>query len=419
MRQLREEEMLTSRLAAGTVGPDEITQIAAVIAEFHKQTTTDPAIREWGMHGVVSRTVYNTLQLMQTLSVDAGQGPSDEAIGTGLKSFLSENGDLFYRRMDDGCVRDCHGDLRAQNICLDPRYDGGIQVFDCIEFNHEFRYIDVAADLAYLAMDLDLAGRPDLSALLVQAYLTTRPDETFKDILGFYKTYRACVRGNIAMLAANEAEIPEPQRGVHRQTAAMAYDLAKCYSRPHPRPALFITMGLSGTGKSRLARELGGRLPAVVLSSDAVRKEMAGVERTVHLNDYHYSIQEREAVYSELFRRAKSLLEKNLNVILDAAFLSARERDFARDLAASSSGEFWLLECVCPDAVVRQRLVARETEASLSDAGVAVYTQQLKSMQPYVPQECNPASKQFHVLIETDAAPQDYVNKILDRFLGS
>ena len=416
MRQLREEDMLSARLQAGTVGVPEIERIARVLAAFHNRAAAGLEIRDWGRHGVVSRTIFNTLRTMETLAGNLVSRPARAAIRGYMQSFLERNPELFHKRMDEGALRDCHGDLRSQNICLDSRFDGGIQIFDCIEFNQEFRYIDIAADLAYLAMDLDLCGRADLRRVLVDSYTRAHPVESLREILPFYETYRAVVRGNIALFAANEPEIPEPERTAHRAVAAAAYDLAGCCARKRSGPALLITAGLSGSGKSGLAKELARRLPAIVLSSDAVRKERAGVASGVRLTESHYSSAERAEVYSELFRRAACRLAQGEHVLLDGTFLSAPERSAARQVALNAGAEFWMLECRCPDAEIRRRLSLRKSRACASDAGVEVYERQIHSNPPIDPFECDEGRNQFHVVVDTSVSIQQSAAVAAARF---
>lgn len=416
MRQLREENLLSARLEAGVSTGSDIERVANILASFHSRSATGPDIAEWGLHSVVSRTVFNALQTMDTLAADVVSLGARTAIRTHLKSFLDNEHDLFCSRANEECVRDCHGDLRTQNICFDPRFDGGVQIFDCIEFNKEFRYIDVAADLAYLAMDLDLAGRADLREMLVDAYTRARSDPSICRILPFYQTYRACVRGNIALFAAREGEIPELERELHRTIASAVYDLARCYACKRPDPALLITVGFSGCGKSSLARETARRLPAVLLSSDDIRKERAGVGRTVRLNESRYSSMERAEVYAELYRRGAFHLARGENVLLDATFLSAAERTAAHQLAKGHDAEFWMLECQCPDEIIRRRLAQRSKDANVSDAGVKIYEQQVRDFADVELPSGSHVAKQFHVVVDTDGSARDVANKVVDRF---
>ena len=416
MRQLRTAEMLSSRLEVETVDSDEIRRIATVLAEFHTRAGTNLEIREWGSHAVVARTVYNALRLMDELGVDLIPSKARASIRKRLKSLLYSERALLSQRLNHGCVRDCHGDLRTQNICLDDRFDGGIQVFDCIEFNEELRYIDVAADLAYLTMDLDLAGRADLRAMLVDAYSLARNDDGLRRTLEFYRIYRALVRGNIALLAAGEAEVPAPQRATQLDIAAAAYDLARCYAHKRARPALLITTGFSGSGKSWLAREVGRRIPAVVIASDSIRKAMAGLAPSVRLPEVWYAAAKQSAVYSELYRQASDHLARGEHVLLDATFLSNRERADAAELARLHAADFWTLECTCPDAIIRRRLEQRaNTSSSSSDAGVHVYEQQRRE-HPDLRLHVDSPYTWRHLIVNTEQPAGEAARTVVDRF---
>jgi aminoglycoside phosphotransferase family enzyme/predicted kinase len=415
MRQLREADMLSARLEADTVTPADIERIAQVIADFHARADRGPDICRFGQPATVCAIVRDTLRVMDRVAGGELPAGAREAIHGALDRFEREETGLLRQRMEEGCIRDCHGDLRAQNICLDARFDGGIQVFDCIEFNDAFRYIDVAADLAYLAMDLDLAGRADLRAHLIDAYERASGDTRLRRALPFYQVYRAVVRGNIALLAASEPEVPEPERRRQREMTA-AYDLARCYTRRDARPALFVTVGLSGSGKSVLARELSRRLPAVLLSSDRVRKERAGVSAAGRLEAGQYTPEKRGAVYAEMRRRAAGFLRRGEHVLLDATFLAPEERTAAARLAKTQGAAFWLLDCQCPDAAIRARLRARGRDKNASDADLAVYEAQRRSYQPVDPAEFRGGKRGVYLAVNTALPPGEAARQVAARF---
>jgi predicted kinase len=228
-------------------------------------------------------------------------------------------------------------------------------------------------------MDLDLAGRADLRQVLVEEYAAASGDCWPPELLRFYRCYRAYVRGKIALLAAGEPEIPAAEREAHARLAAAAFDLARSYAEWRGRPALLITAGVSGSGKSVIARELSRRMPAVLISSDAVRKELAGAAPAARLGPDHYVPEARERVYAELRRRAEPALRAGEHVILDATFLRQTERQAALELARQRGADFLAIECRCPDPVIRARLAARSRAGrDTSDAGVAVYEAQLR-----------------------------------------
>jgi aminoglycoside phosphotransferase family enzyme/predicted kinase len=427
MQQMDDTDLLSARLETDTIDRIQIERIALVLANFHTRAQSGPAIRAFGRPDAVLGVIAGTLHVMDTIGEGAVSAEARWDIRASLENFQRQEAELLLRRMNTGAIRDCHGDLRAQNICLDGRFDGGIQIFDCIEFNDAFRYIDTAADLAYLAMDLDLAGRADLRECLVNTYQRAAKDSTdaraaedsdLRKILPFYQTYRACVRANIALLAAAEQEVVELERVAHQELAAAAYDLAWCYSGRRRRPALLITVGFSGSGKSRLAWELCRRLPAVLLSSDRIRKERAGLGATDRLGPAQYTEVHRAAVYAELGRRAALSLGQGENVLLDATFLSEHERGAAADLAQTQGAEFWVLECRCPDAVIRRRLASRRRDPHSSDASLPVYEEQLRSFQPLTPPAPEGSKDANRIVINTDQPVPSAARGVVHRFLS-
>jgi len=405
MRQLPEADMLPARLAAGTVSAEHIERIAVTLARFHARTPDLPLDGFGSPEAVAFNVRENLAGLALLVGTELPRAHLD-AIRDHSERFLIDRRDLFRERVRAGWVRDGHGDLRAQNICLFEDLQGGVQIFDCIEFNNRFRYGDVACDLAYLAMDLDLAGHRDLREVLVSTYEQASGDSGLRSVLPIYLCYRASVRGKIALLAASETEIPPAEREQHRDLAAAAFDLALSYAEERSRPRLWITVGYSGSGKSALAREMARRAPAVVLSSDRVRKELAGVPPAAQLSLASYQAGPVAGVYAELRRRAKPLLVLGMDVILDATFLSRDERREASWLAANTDADFRILECVCPDPEIRRRLRARAAGDHASDAGTDVYEGQIARWEDL-------ASTESATCARTDQPPTKSAREVL------
>lgn len=417
MRQLPEADMLPARLAAGTVGAAEVERIAEVLAAFHSQAATDPEIARFGSPEAVAGNVEENFTQTGPLVGKALPPEHLVAVRDWSHRFLSTHEELLERRVRGGRVRDGHGDLRAQNICLAPDIQGGVQIFDCIEFNDRFRYGDVAADLAYLTMDLDLAGRADLREVLVRCYQQTSGDADLAAVLRFYQCYRAYVRGKIALLAAAEAEIPADERRGHEDLAAAAFDLSRSYAERRERPALLITVGFSGSGKSVLARELARRLPAVRVASDDLRKELAGVLSRTRLEAGAYTTGQRAAIYEALRRRAREVLMRGEHVLLDATFLSAREREAAARTAGECGAEFWIVECRCPPEVIRQRILERSRHGGdASDADLTVYDAQAREYEPVDQVRGVELVFAGHVAVNTDQPGGRAARKVLEAF---
>jgi hypothetical protein len=212
-------------------------------------------------------------------SIDA---PSREAIKHYVDEFLARERGLLDRRVLDGRIRDGHGDLHANSVCLMRRR---LYLFDCIEFNTRFRCADVAAEVAFLAMDLDHFGRADLAQTFVDAYVRRSSDAQLHALLDFYKCYRAFVRGKVLSFRLDEPGIdPADARQIASEARAY-FDLARSYAQDTVAPLALVLMGLPASGKTTVARAVARRLGMVHLSSDMVRKRLAGLRPTTHQDE--------------------------------------------------------------------------------------------------------------------------------------
>lgn len=418
MRQLREEDMLSVRLQSNTVEASTVEGLAHRLVDFHTQAQTNAAIEAYGTPDSIAEMISMTLRTMQQVTNNTPLIETHQFLCSYFARFQKAYSEQFRERLNHHYIRDCHGDLRAQNICLDARFGSGIQVFDCIEFNPSFRYIDTAADIAYLAMDLDLAGHAELRSRLLEIYVRETKDSRLAQILPYYLTYRAMVRGNIALLAAMESEVPVMERQAQRDLANAAYDLSRSYAGRRTRPALLITVGFSGCGKSVLAREVCRRLPAIHLSSDRLRKEQAGIKANAPLETSHYTPDQRNAVYDALYQEAGVWLSRNEHVLLDATFLNPQQRQAAATLAQEHDAEFWILDCRCADSIVRQRLALRSEDPNASDAGLNVYLQQRSTYASLLPVEQEAGSPGGYVVAEMALPVADVAHTVVTHFMG-
>ncbi|MDP3063752.1 MAG: AAA family ATPase, partial [Chloroflexota bacterium] len=321
-------------LARGEVSEDSVRRIAARIAQFHREAATSDEIARLGGYDAVAQNVReNFAQTEAYVGRTIERGDYDE-LRAYSEAFLEVRQPEFRAREREGWVRDCHGDLHTAQIFLDD----GIHIIDCIEFNQRFRYSDVAADIAFLAMDLDRHGRQDLSAALVSAYRQALGDAGFLDFLDFFKVYRAYVRGKVEGFrlgqpparTGGQPGLAEVEAKQAQHTAGGYFELARSYLCPLPRPTLFLTAGLMGAGKTRLAENLARRWGLEHISSDLVRKELAGIEESEHryepFNQGIYSQESTLKTYQEMFRRAAALLRQGRSVVLDASFSNAALR---------------------------------------------------------------------------------------------
>jgi len=226
MRRINEDHMLYRLLEAGKVKSEAMERIGRYLAKAYAAIPSEPKARAFGSLEVISTNVKENFE--QTRKYIGGPLSEEafEAIESWSLAFMEENTALFKQRVAQGLVKDCHGDLHLQHICVEGEH---IYVFDCIEFNERFRFGDVASDVAFLAMDLDFNGHPDLARAFVDAYTEASGDTTLGQVLPFYKVYRAYVRAKITSFMLDDAGLDERAKQEAFQRATAYYDLALTY----------------------------------------------------------------------------------------------------------------------------------------------------------------------------------------------
>ena len=218
MKKLAEQNKLTR---------DIIDSVAWKIAEFHKSAETSPEIEKYGSIAVVKKNTDENFEQTEkyigvTISEDTYYRLFDYT-----EDFYRNNADIFQGRIQSKKIRDCHGDLHMEHICITEP----ITIFDCIEFNYRFRYSDTAADIAFLAMDMDFHGLKSLSEYLIERYMEYSGDHGLRDILDFYKIYRAYVRGKVISFRLDDPHIPEHEKEWAKKEANSYFKLAESYIR--------------------------------------------------------------------------------------------------------------------------------------------------------------------------------------------
>jgi predicted kinase len=319
-----------------------------------------------------------------------------QRIETYVSRFLRDEARLLESREQDGRVRDCHGDMRTDAVCFDSSLPGGICIYDCIEFNDVFRYGDTGLDVAFLTMDLDYRGRPDLSDLLIGLYSAAAADAELPLLLNFYKCYRACVRGKVESILANDMGVPARERTAARRRARAYFVLAEDYSRRRPTRGILLVSGPSGSGKSVLAGSVASRLGACLLATDTVRRQLfERGGRHAAVNTGIYSPDSRQQVYDEMLRQAREQIRDKRGIVLDASFTKRHEREPFVKFARQTNERLFVVECWAPDEVVKERQARREGERwSASEGRWGVYLAQKAGYEP--PQEV-PAAERLAV----------------------
>jgi uncharacterized protein len=377
MNRLPEDRMLDRMVTNNTVTETVIDRVAARLCEFHAEALRGPEIAKWGS---LDEIHHNWEENFIQTEPFIGRTISDSAYNA-IRSWVNEEIEtktgLFDRRAQEGWIVDGHGDVRCESICIT---DGEICIYDCIEFNDRFRCGDVASEAAFLAMDLDARGKPDLGYFFTEAYQRRAGDEHFFALLPFYKCYRAYVRGKVMSFRLNETEFNEKEREEAATRAGKFFELARRYASRLKKPTVIAVGGLSGTGKTAVARAIAGELGLRVISSDAVRHALFGdAKKPAVYGEGAYTAEANRLTYRKLIEAAGESLKENHSVILDATFRDADALAAARSIAAEFGAQWRLIECRLDLNLVRSRLTERvERKEGLSDAGWEVYLRQRK-----------------------------------------
>jgi aminoglycoside phosphotransferase family enzyme/predicted kinase len=375
MRRLPAEGMLPRLLARGEADAGLVRRIARKLARFHARAATGPGVNEYGSAAAIRANWQENFAQTELFTAQMLPPWEREAIIAYVQRFLDEQGRLLERRVAAGRVRDGHGDLHAASICVE---NGRIHFFDCLEFSPRLRCADVAAEVAFLAMDFDHRGRADLAEAFVDAYVRHSGDDEIRDLLDFYRCYRAYVRGKVLGLRLAQPGLPANDAERIAAEARAYFDLAWAYAGGLARPALIIAMGPPASGKTALAEALAGRLGLVHLSSDVTRKQLVGVPPTEHHPEAFeqglYRPEMTRRTYAVLRRRAARLLRRGRSVVLDATYGQAVERAAVRRLASRLRVPLVVLVCRADETVLRARLAARaDGTETASDARLELW----------------------------------------------
>jgi aminoglycoside phosphotransferase family enzyme/adenylate kinase family enzyme len=384
MRRLPEDRMLDRLLAAGQVDSRTIRAIAARMAQFHASA---PSNRGWayGSAAAIWRGVIGDIAQSRDFIGRTLRQDQFTAIDAFCRAFITAHWRPLNERAREGRVREGHGDLRAEHICLVGN-ENEIDVIDCVEFSEQLRYGDVASEIAFLAMDLERLGAPGFAEELVEDYAEITGDEELALFVPFYKCYRACVRGKVESLRSLEREVGAADNERAGQLARSYFELAWRYARG-ASPALIVVCGLSGTGKSTVARMLRHRKGFEIINSDRVRKRLAAVSAHEHVRaDYGadiYSDRFTTITYDAMLDEAESLLSEGRGAILDATFKASAKRQRSLAIAARHGVPVLFVECVVSEDEAIRRLERRASiHGEVSDATPEVYQRQRAEFEP-------------------------------------
>jgi hypothetical protein len=377
MRRLPDAASAGALLRSGALTHDHLWLVAGTLARFYAAAAATPS---YGTVQVIGTNVAENFDQVRPFVGRFLSAATFEAVRAWQVAFLARHAARFERRVEQGRIRDGHGDLRLEHVY----FEGGIPVvLDCIEFNDRFRMGDVASDVAFLAMELEAAGRPELADSFLGRFALESNDYDLYEVVDFYLSYRAWVRAKVASLLAADPSTPADKAARKAAEARALFALAEASSRPAAVSGPLLAIGgLIGTGKSVLAEALARALGLPVVGSDRTRKWLAGVGPTEPAPASAYTAEFSRRTFDEVFRRAEAVLGSGRGVILDATF---RERDLrlrARELADRHERPFLLVETTCDEVTLRERLRRRAAQPSVSDATESMLARMREEFEP-------------------------------------
>lgn len=412
MKKLPADRMLKTLLSQGLADEKDMDNLAKKIAAFHQEAQTGGHIDEMGnIENIRHNSEENFAETLNYIDVTIPKYQY-KFIKDYTEIFLAENKALFEKRVTDHKIRDCHGDLHLDHICIANE----IIIFDCIEFNERFRCGDVAEDVAFLTMDIDFNGYSHYADAFIESYTRYSGDTDLPVLLNFYRCYYAYVRGKVTSFRLDQEELQENEREQITENATQYFDLAYTYAARLDRPVLILTAGLMGSGKSYQARKLAARLGAEIIRTDILRKELFDMKPTErHYEDFGkgiYSDDVSRLIYDKTYELAEQKIKQGKSVIIDASFKKNAERQKAIEMARNLSVRFYILECVCPDEVTQKRLEKRVLEKDNdSDGRWELFQKQKKDFD-----KINEVPADYYFKIDTSANPevnrQEIIRKI-------
>lgn len=381
MNQFPEESLLLNLFNAGKLVSEHFIELGIAVAKFHAQAKTNSDIQNFGSVRQIKKSIdENYAQTEQYIGIAQTQEQYDETRQF-TDNFLAQKQGWFKQRQQSHKIRECHGDLHLKNICL---WHDRIQLFDRIEFNEEFRFVDVMYDVAFTVMDLDARNRRDFSNIFLNTYLEQSGDWQGLQVLPLYLSRQAYVRAKVTSMLLQDPVVSTQQKQESIAAASDYYKLAWQYTKKS-QGKLILMSGLSGSGKTTVARKLAPQINAIHLRSDAVRKHLAGIPLDSRGDDNLYTAEMNYRTYERLLELGKMLVSQGYSAILDAKFDRRNWREKALKMSESEGIPCQIIYCTAPAAILRDRLAQRTGD--ISDATPDLLARQQAIAEPFTETE--------------------------------
>ena len=404
MQQFPNDALLSVMFEQGKLTEEHIEDLGKIVAQYHAVTETNDYILSFGEVSQVRASIdENYEQTAKHIGGPQTQTQFEETKSY-TDNFFAQRPELFTSRIENKYIRECHGDLHLNNICL---WQDRILLFDCIEFNEPFRFVDVMYDIAFAIMDLEARGQKDFANAFLNTYIEQTGDWEGLQLLPLYLSRQAYVRAKVNSFLLDDPGIGADVKENAAKTAAEYYKQAWEYTKPS-QGQLFIMSGVSGSGKSTTARFLSRKLGAVTIRSDAVRKHLAQIPLLERGGDELYTPQMTEKTYNKLSELGILLAKQGFTVILDAKYDRQHLRGHVISQAQKDQIPVKIIQCTAPEAILRERLNKRTGD--IADATTDLLSSQLQQAEPFTVQE-----KTYLTILDTNQPHTAQLEKVISQ----
>ena len=399
MLQLPQENLLSELFSAGKLTEKHLEELGKTVADFHAVAITSDRITSFGEVEKIRESFDSNYQQTEKYIGIVQTKEQFDVTKKYTNNFFAEKKELFKQRRDNNKIKECHGDLHLRNIWW---WQNKIRLFDRIEFNEPFRFVDVMYEIAFTVMDLDARGRSDFGNIFLNTYIEQTGDWEGLQVLPLYLSRQAYVRAKVTSFLLDDPNIPPEVKEDSKKIAADYYRLAWEYTKSKPGK-LILMSGLSGSGKTTVAKKLAKNIGAILIRSDAVRKHIAGIALDEKGGDDLYSAEMNQKTYNRLLKLGIILAAIGFPVILDAKYDRTSLRQRAIDKAKSNGIPLQILHCSAPISVLKERLSQRTRD--ISDATPDLLDKQIAATEAFTTTEKN-------YLLEIDTSSEDWKSQL-------
>lgn len=375
MKRIKDENFLQARIEKGLISVQDMQRIGSQVALLFKNLEPAPKDEEFDTHFDVVKfnAVENFNQTEKYVSSLIDKESYDYIMSKTL-AFLEENKNVFLKRAEEGYIKNGHGDLRLEHIYFND--DETVGLIDCIEFNKRFRFNDVISEASFLSMELDSMGRTDLADGFLSGFLSVFNDELSLTLINYYRCYLAYVRAKVTCFLVDGKDKSWELYDTKVNEIKKLIDMSLFYAKSMEHNNL-VFFGLMGTGKSKNAAAFAKRFPAALFVSDAVRKQLEGMEITdrqyIDWGTGIYSHENSLKLYNTLGQYVEEKHKVGRMSIVDASFT---KKEYLDEYLKHNTGKITFIEFDAPKNVITARLAKREKSNTVTDGRIEIAEKQ-------------------------------------------